>query len=373
MQPKTEKFPCLKYVDFDLPFLLFVEDSLGDIELKEWAESFSSGTRPLPYSPYAPAAEKPSNLICCSGLPVHIPREPLAPIYYVKLPHFSAGIRLLRRVNPQRELVLVGEVPGDRAGRASFSSVRVIFDISRINPKNHQNLPFFCHHAVQAINHFIAHYRVIADRPYVGPVTMTVIQRFNLTSEFEDGEQIQQPYCLGMPLNGMGGAIPDEQDAALRAAIALSVPPSIDETLDTNIRNYLDLQEGRLAVIESAVAFEAWVSRHLREKLLARGTLDIEKLFLDKRGNPCSITNIAKKLVRLVTGHDFGSTDEYAAWSSKVRDLRNDIIHGKCFDVSREQAIQAYDAVRAAIKNIKDNRTHSSRRYNTAQLNSDVS
>lgn len=355
VQSNEGKTQRLKYVDFDLPFLIFVKDSLGDRSLKDWADAFSAGTRPLPYSPYAPAAEKPGELIIGGGLPVYVPPEPLAPYYTVVLPGFSAGIRLLRRVNPHRAVVLMGEVPGDRTGRASFSSVRVMFDMSSINPDYHHNFPLFCQLAVQVINHFIAHYRVIANRPYVGPVTMAVIQSFNVTTEFEGGEQIQQQYGSGSgPLNGMGGAIPENQDATLRSAVAKSEPPSIDETLDANIRNYLDLQEWRLAVIESAVAFEAWLSRHLRERLIAEGSADIETLFLDSRGLPRSITSIAKKIVKQVAGYDFGATAEYVAWESRVRDLRNDIVHGKTFDVGEAQAIEAYNAVKSAIAIIKD-------------------
>ncbi len=356
MQTNSGKTQRYKYVDFDLPFLLFVKDSLGDKSLKDWADAFAAGTRPLPYSPYAPATEKPGNFIIGGGFPVYIPPEPLAPYYEVVLPDFSAGIRLLRRVNPHKRMVLMGEVPGDRTGRASFSSVRVMFDMTSINPEHHQNFPLFCQLALQAINHFIDHYRVIADRPYIGPVTMAVIQSFNVTTEFEDGEQINQQYGSGSgPLNGMGGAIPDEQDRALRAAVSRPIPPNIDEMLDANIRNYLDLQEWRLAVVESAVAFEAWVSRYLRERLAACGTSDVEQFFLDSRGLPRSMTSIAQKLVKQLTGHNFGETDEYKAWASKVRDLRNDIVHGKRFDVTREQAIRAYDAMKAAIKNIKEN------------------
>lgn len=294
-------------------------------------------------------------MIIGGGLPVYIPPEPLARYYDVVLPHFSAGIRLLRRVNPHREMVMMGEVPGDRTGRASFSSARIMFDMSNILPEYHQNFPLFCELAVQAINHFIDHYRVIADRPYIGQVTMAVIQSFMVTTEFEGGEQIQQHYGTGSgPLHGMGGAIPDDQDLKLREAISNPNPPSIHETLDANIRNHLDLQEWRLAVIESAVAFEAWISRHLREQLSSQGRSNIDAIFLNSRGLPKSITSIAQNLVREITGFDFGNTNEYAEWESNVRDIRNDLVHGKIFDVSRIQANRAYSSVKAAVTCIKE-------------------
>lgn len=349
-----------KYVDFDLPFLLFLKDSLGDNALKEWADAYATGKSELPYSPYAPPASKPSHFIIGGGLPVYIPPEPLAQWYLVRLPHFEAGIRLLRRVNPHRSTVIMGEVPGDRTGRASFSSVRVMFDMTTILPEHHSNFPLFCSLAIEAINHFVAHYRVVADRPYVDSVTMSVIQSFVVTTEFTDGEQIQQHYGTGSgALYGMGGAVSDEVDAALRSAVSKPEPPNIDLTLDANIRNYLDLQNWRMSVIETALSFEAWVSRLLREQLKAAGESDIEKRFVDSRGRPRSITSIVQKVVHQVLGYDFASTSEYAAWEKDVRDIRNDVVHGKVFDVSREQAIAAYAAARAAAAAIKLNMTSS--------------
>ena len=350
MTANPSKAQRLKYVDFDLPFLLFVRDSLGDQSLKDWADAYAAGTESLPYSRYAPATNKPGHMIIGGGLPVYIPPEPLARYYDVALPHFSAGLRLLRRVNPHREMVMMGEIPGDRTGRASFSSARVMFDMSQILPTHHQNFPLFCELAVQAINHFIDHYRVIANRPYVGPVTMAVIQSFIVTTEFEDGEQIQQHYGTGSgPLHGMGGAIPDVEDLKLREAVSSPQPPSIHDTLDANIRDHLDLQEWRLAVIESAVAFEAWLSRFLRDQLVSQGRSNIDELFLNSRGLPKSITSIAQNLIKEVTGFDFELSNEYSDWAFNVRDLRNDLVHGKIFDVSQAQASEAYSSVIAAI------------------------
>jgi hypothetical protein len=350
-----------KYVDFDLPFLLFLKDSLGDNTLKEWADAYIAGKSDLPYSPYAPPATKPGHFIIGGGLPVYIPPEPLAQWYLVRLPHLEVGIRLLRRVNPHRATVMMGEVPGDRTGRASFSSVRVMFDITTILPEHHSNFPLFCQIAIEAINHFIAHYRVVADRPYIDAVTMSMIQSFVVTTKFENGEQIQQQYGTGSgALHGMGGSVSDEVDAALRSAVSKPEPPKIDLTLDANIRNYLDLQNWRMAVMETALSFEAWVSRLLRERLQTLGELDIEKRFLDSRGRPRSITSIVQKVVHEVLGYDFGGTPEYAAWEKDVRDLRNDVVHGKVFDVSREQAMTAYASAKAAAAAIKLNTTPSS-------------
>lgn len=355
MSAPAEKRQRFKYVDFDLPFLLFVKDSLGDKSLKDWAEAFAAGTRPLPYSPYAPAAEKPGSLIIGGGFPVYLPPEPLAQYYEVAIPDLTVGLRLLRRVNPHSQTVMMGEVPGDRTGKASFSSVQVMFDMTGIRPEHHHNFPLFCEISVQAINHFIAHYRVIANRPYINFITMQVVQRFMVTTEYEDGEQKQQHYGTGSgPLHGMGGSISDSEDEALRRAVAIAEPPSLDQTLDANIRDCIDLQDWRLAVIEAAVAFEAWVSRFLRRRLEQASVTDIEQRFLDSRGYPRSITNIAQRMVEEVTGFAFGTTAEFTAWSLHVRNLRNEVVHGKRFHVTQVEALKAYETIKLAIAAIKN-------------------
>lgn len=350
----TEKVdrPKLKWVDFDLPFVLFVKDSLGDKTLEEWAEAYATGKRPLPYSRYAPASEKPGSMIIGGGFPVYIPPKELSPFYEIALHDIVVAMRTLRRVNPHQDTVLMGEVPGDRTGRASFSTIRVIFDLSPIREELHSNMELFCSLAIQAVNHFIDHYRVIADRPYIGPITPSVIQHFDITTEFESGKTTNQVFGTGSgPLHGFGGAIVDEQDIALREAVKKLQPPNIDDTLDANIRDYLDLKEWRLAVIEAAVMFEAWLSRWVRKKYVGNGLSesDIESKFKKSDGFPKSITAIARNLVTDSSAFDFSKTSEYTKWEVNVRDLRNDIVHGKRFDVAGKEAVEAYSSVKNCI------------------------
>ena len=184
---------------------------------------------------------------------------------------------------------------------------------------------------------------------------MQVVQSFIVTTEFEDGEQKQQNYGVGSgPLHGMGGSISEAEDEALRRAVAIAEPPSLDQTLDANIRDCIDLEDWRLAVIESAVAFEAWVSRFLRRRLEHDAVADVEQRFLNSRGYPRSITNIAQRMVEEVTGFAFGASAEFTAWALQVRDLRNELVHGKRFHVTQAEALLAYDTVKLAIAAIKN-------------------
>ena len=153
--------PVFKYVDFDLPFVLFLRDSMNDPELAAWVDALRTGKTPLPYARHAPPAGKPGALIIGGGLPVYLPPKEIAPLYEVALPEIVLGFRTIRRVNANRSMVLMGELPGDRTGRASFSTVRVIFPLSQVLEKFHWDMPLFCHQAVRAVNHFLEHYRVL--------------------------------------------------------------------------------------------------------------------------------------------------------------------------------------------------------------------
>lgn len=353
MSNEKEKKLKFKYVDFDLPFVLFVKDSLGDRDLEKWAKAYASGERPLPYAKYAPSGEKPGGMIIGGGFPVYIPPQELAPYYEVTLPNITVGLRTLRRVNPHRSSILMGEIPGDRNGRASFSSIRVMFDLTRVQEECHWDMTLFCSSAIQAVNHFIEHYRVIADRPYVSSVTLSEIQEFHLTTEFDNGEQQHQEFGGGSgPLHGFGGALDDSLDSELRDSISRPAPPSIYKAMDANIRDYLDRQEWRLVVIEAAVLFEAWLSTYIRDKFTNNGisSSDIDAKFTKPNSLPKSVTAIASHLVLEATGFDFSASNEYTEWASKVRDLRNDLVHGKRFDVTHQEADEGYRSTLEAMK-----------------------
>ena len=113
----------------------------------------------------------------------------------------------------------------------------------------------------------------------------------------------------------------------------------------------MDLRKWRLALIEAAVLFEAWLTNFLREaykkQRLTKQQTDTK--FLTVNGSPVSVTHIAKSVVNNAIQFDFGSTQQYLDWETKVRDLRNDLVHGKRFEVSSQEASDAYSTVRNAI------------------------
>lgn len=344
-----------KSVVFDLPYLIFVKDSMKDPELQAWFDAVQRGDENPPYSPYAPALNKPGHMIVGGGVPIYLPPEDLAKCYVIAVPPIWAGLRFLRRVNPNRSITLMGEVPGDRTGKASFSTVKVIFNGEDIDATHIHDMKMFAETAVVVVNRFLEHYRIVADRPYIQPITPQVIQDFKIETTFDDDSCQVNNYGTGSgPMHGLGGAISDDQDSKLRDVLSKDSPPLIYASLDADVRDHLDLQKWRLAVIESAVLFEAWVTDYVRQKYKLSGISDndIDSKFLNKSGFPISVTAIVKNLIKEATGFDFAASNECLAWEKNVRDLRNGLVHGKIFDVSKDEATEAYKVVRECIKKL---------------------
>lgn len=348
-----------KSVYFDLPYLIFVKDGFKDKSLEDWAKAYQEGKKELPYSQYAPRQNEPGFISIGGGSPVYLPPNDLAPAYVVNLGNnILVGIQFLRRINQNNTVKLCGEVIGDRVGRASFSSVRVNFDLRIFNPEMYWDMQYFVNLSIEAVNKFIEHYRVIADRFYVGPITPETIQSFLIINSFKDGTSSNQTYGVSSGLlRGLGGSIGDEEDKQLRDVLLEDKKPPIIDTLKLEVLDKLDLREWRLAVIEAAVLFETWLNFFLREKYKIHGLTDkqIEKNFYrkDKNKTPLSVYAIAKDLIKDAAGFDFSNTKEFYEWCIKTKDLRNDIVHGKKYNITIKEAHECFNTVLSAIRIIE--------------------
>ena len=363
-----------KSVYFDLPFLIFVKDGFKDKTLEEWAEAYQKGEE-LPYSPYAPNKNNNAGLIIGGGFPVYLPPKEVSGAYVVKVDDEYMGIQFLRRISQNNPANLCGEIEGDRTGRASFSSVRVNFDLKAFNSKLYMNTKYFVKLAIDGVNKFIEHYRVLTEKFYIRPITPAIIQNFTIFNSITDGSTFTQQYvtdkCVieiaeeetsNLPpstyhmdamLHGMGGSIDETIDLFLRKTLDKDIEPSIIETLHLEVKDKLDLREWRLAAIESAVLFETYLNSELRKMYRNRGLpeTEIEDKFHrnDRYRTPLSSYAIATQLVQDATGFDFQSTPEFQAWSVNTKDLRNDVVHGKKYKVTQIEAELSYQCVTNAI------------------------
>lgn len=361
-----------KSIYFDLPFLIFVKDGFKDKQLEEWAKAYQIGEE-LPYSPYAPNQNQGGGLTIGGGFPVYIP-EKVEKAYVVKVGEKFVGIQFLRRITQNNPANLCGEIEGDRTGRASFSSVRVNFDLRIFDSKYFFNTKYFVNLAIDSVNKFIEHYRIATGKHYIRPVTPATIQSFTIFNEYKEQPTFVQHYVTDKPvlevdednpslppssyhmdamMRGMGGSIPDDIDANIRETLENDIEPSIIETLQLEVKDKLDLREWRLAAIEAAVLFETFLNIKLRDVYKAQGIpdSDIEDKFHknDRQRTPLSSYAIAKNLIKDATGFDFASTTEFGEWSNKTKDLRNELVHGKKYKVTKEEAQLSYKCVANSI------------------------
>lgn len=361
-----------KSIYFDLPFLIFVKDGFKDKELEEWFNAYNN-KKDLPYSRYAPNCKKADRFIIGSGVPVYIPSK-IEKAYIVKIYDLFVDIQFLRRITQNKSVDLCGEIEGDRTGRASFSSVRINFDLKQFDIKKFHNTKYFINLAIEAVNKFIEHYRVITGKFYIRPITPAIIQEFlifdsykgdstiiksyvtdrSILNDKEDNELFHGlDYHMDATMRGMGGSIPDEEDLELRQILDKDIEPSIIKTLQLEVKDKLDLREWRLAAIESAVLFETFLNIKLRGAYKKSGLSDIEienKFHEnDRHKTPLSSYKIAKLLVKDALGFDFSLTSEFREWCRNTKDLRNEIVHGKKYKVTREEATLGYDSVKKSI------------------------
>lgn len=336
------------YVYFDLPFLLSLKDSLADQEHVN-----SDAEEDVTSSPDVPETQSAAD----GRMPVCLPEADLARSYDVTLSDVRVKLRTIRRGNPSRPYDQLGESQGDRLGRFSFSTAEVTIDRSDLNddPFSNNNpspLDVFVEIAVRAINHFIEHYRVLAERPYIGPITEITIQSFRIVVEYNDGSR--WPTGTGhVPGGGFElNELADDVDRQLRVRVAHRDPPPIEHTLDADIQDFMAVRDYRRAIIEVAILFEAWITSYLRERLAAGGldSTAIDQKFSNAKGYPRSITWIAQELLKDTTGFDFAKSTEFEEWRTTVVDKRNDLVHGKSFSASWHEAYTAICAVEKARK-----------------------
>ena len=243
------------------------------------------------------------------------------------------------------------------------------------------NTQYFVKLAIDGVNKFIEHYRVLTGRFYIRPITPAIVQGFTIFNSMTDGSTFTQQYVtdksvidvakaktgnlppstyhMDAMLHGMGGAIDDQIDTTLRSMLNQDIEPPIIETLHLEVKDKLDLREWRLAVIESAVLFETYLNSKMRKVYKEQGLSesDMEDKFYKNDGyrTPLSSYAIASSIVQDATGFDFKSTSEFQAWSVHTKDLRNDVVHGKKYKVNQEEAVLSYNSVLNAIRLIDSN------------------
>ncbi|MEQ9425771.1 MAG: hypothetical protein RJQ09_15205 [Cyclobacteriaceae bacterium] len=355
------KKPIYKSIYFDLPFYINVEDGFRDKNLENWFESYQKGEKNLPYSKYAPRPDRHSGFIIGSNIPIHLPQGKLAKAYEVLVNRkYLVGIQFLVRINQANDNSLIGRVVGDRYGKASFSSVRVNFDLNGFKDIKENDHNFYVNTAIDGVNRFLEFYRLIAQEPHITTISKSAVAPIHTFTTYDDGSNhTGQAVDMSGSLVGLGSErLTKKNDNELREGLKADLKTNIILSIHLDIKNRLLLEEWRLAAIESEILFETWLISFLQKHFKKNGLTDEESethfYNNDKAKTPKSAHALAKFKVKEATGFDFFKTEEFRNWELKSKNLRNEIVHGKKFDVSKSEAKDSFQSVMKAINLIEE-------------------
>jgi hypothetical protein len=284
------------------------------------------------------------------------PAEDLAPEIYV-LGNPPAGVRTVLRANERAAVQARGElVGGDPYGRVSYTSVQVRFNCAESPQVADWTDDQLIETAIRASNRVIELYRDIAHKPVLRPVTPYHIVHYWITEGWSEGEKRTRVVSRGRGPLQIG--ISDEQlrvETILRRRLQSDSNVEFVRSLYLDAFAHLELGNYRLAVVEAAVLFEAWLKGFLVQQYEVQGLTasEIRAKFITASGRHRTVTYIADHLVRDATGLDFAKTDENGVWKTRVRDLRNAVVHGEETQLSEQDAAECLNAVTVANKLIQ--------------------
>lgn len=214
--------------------------------------------------------------------------------------------------------------------------------------------------AVSAANVLIAHYRDLGDQPLLRELSMLDIVHFKIVEEFDQGNAREHWYSTGRSALVFG--IDEERqhlEDHLRKRVQAAAPVEFLRQLQLAVEAHARSGDHRLAVIEMAALFEAWLRRYIVSALAERGCepAKIERRFNRSDGRSMGVTEIARSLLPEVFDFDFLNAEAGQEWQSALRDLRNSLIHGSRETVTEEEARRAISAGRRAKEAIMASRS----------------
>ena len=215
---------------------------------------------------------------------------------------------------------------------------------------------------MDAINRLVEHYKLISEGfnrsfYFLPRITTAMIMHFRLLVNHEGSGGEREDF---FEMNGaVSGQIQTGDEARLKEILRSPKTPDLIEALDLQIRGCLDLHDWRQAIIESAILFESWlqpvIRNHFRQLLGSNTKLDKKLSFFDTDGksHPMPIGDILRLLVEEAFGFPFQESKEYTDLLAHTIKPRNNLVHGKPFMATKQNAEDAYASCRAAIASIK--------------------
>ncbi|MCC3159535.1 hypothetical protein LJ737_19995 [Hymenobacter sp. 15J16-1T3B] len=396
-------------VFFDLPFLVAVNDTFSCGIISEYIKAKDAGEEFKHQYHYLPLVTpesleksgfKGTKLLALqvSDLGKHVKHGVYVP-HDIKKPYRIATndsgsfvyMGFVPRINQAQDPVMIGFPRGDIAGRVMYSSVFVeLFPayfneyvklaIENDSSKHYMHIrdnfnekgggvsrefnsgDVYIKTAIYAVNRFIEQYKILNDSYFITNVTENMCSPYRIAWRDAQNIVLSELTVPKLTISDYDeNKLPDEEDRILRSELSKISSPDILDTLDINIRQRLELQEWKIAIIESAVLFESWVQPRIRYmalgvKKMSRKSFDRLMKFKDADNNshPKPMSMILDSVVLELTGVEFVNTDVYKELKQNALTPRNLIVHGSKFTANSIEATNAYLSVRKAIDYLDD-------------------
>lgn len=328
-------------VSFDLPFSLYIKDGSYEIQMPSYVVAIATRRRKQEHID--------TRLGIKEATDVELLRDRHGRLYYtsveVSLPGQIAVEREIRRqikgkrIKPEEDVV-----------RICIDTADLISSYSEAALKE----------AIAIANHFVAVYREVTRAFYIRTFSRSEIYR--ATINWFSGDELlggveYGAFGKGVTLNPVG--LLEATDQQFRQRLKVYGPTRLYVELYMNAKDYLDLGNYRMAVIESRTCLEVIVDQLLQTYFTeeendieaARNLLDVSKKRVRTIGDVLEQAKINKKLtkgLKKVLGRGLDdNVDLWRRWR-KVKENREKAVH-RGGDISETDAKESVDVLSEII------------------------
>lgn len=295
--------------------------------------------------------------------------------FYPVIDEIPAELRFKSNSETEMGVGTAGSVAGDRHGNFGHSSVQVWFDEQLIDtipediddempidaePVFHMGQPrgtdrYLIENAVSYLNKFLRVYRASTNFYWISPLPSHEIGRFSIIERYADGtEDSRRRFVTQSAMKS--GPMDEIVLERVKQGIQLPSPITLFNELDLNAEDKIDRGEFNSAIIDSAILFESWVEQAYQIIAVEHGKSEQEALDDITKGGDSDETLSPKNIITdhlSNFGFDFSTTDEFEAWDSDTREIRNKVVHDG-YQASQEEARNAKDAATTALLRLSD-------------------
>jgi|GEM_PF-2528689 len=249
-------------------------------------------------------------------------------------PHNMAG--LPRGVQFPSDSFIIG----DRWGKFNYTRVHIIFHHHVFIKPSVLFPDFLLTKSVEIINRIFSVCRGIKGEHYI-KINVGDIFSYNVFYFDSNGNQrkdsVSVPIANSMVAMAAASEPTNEQLRRIREILSTNAQLPLFQELIFDAWDYHFYGNYRIAVIEVGTAFEVFIDDFIWKQYIQRGKseADIENIL------ETGLKNLLCDHIKILTGHDFCSTQEYNNWEKNAYDIRNDTVHkGKIVsDVESSNAI----------------------------------